>query len=128
MKIENDLGFCFYVVVVLLLSPIQLFGDSMDYSPPGSSVHRISQARVLEWAVTSFFRDLPRSGIEPVSSAFAGGFSTTEPPGKTRCTEYFQCPTSPLHSIYFPMADTEDLVTSNSYHRCSKIYFYFSKC
>ena len=23
--------------------------DSMDYSPPGSSVHRILQARILEW-------------------------------------------------------------------------------
>ena len=26
--------------------------------------------------------DLPRPGIEPVSSALAGGFSTTVPPGK----------------------------------------------
>ena len=26
--------------------------------------------------------DLPRSGIEPVSPALAGGFFTTEPPGK----------------------------------------------
>ena len=28
--------------------------------------------------------DLPRPGIEPVSSAFAGGFSTTAPPGKSQ--------------------------------------------
>ena len=28
--------------------------------------------------------DLPRSGIEPVSPALAGGFFTTEPPGKPR--------------------------------------------
>ena len=27
-------------------------------------------------------RDLPRSGIEPVSPALAGEFFTTEPPGK----------------------------------------------
>ena len=26
--------------------------------------------------------DLPRPGLEPVSPALAGGFSTTEPPGK----------------------------------------------
>ena len=26
--------------------------------------------------------DLPRPGLEPVSSALAGGFSTTAPPGK----------------------------------------------
>ena len=29
----------------------------MDCSPPGSSVHRIFQARVLEWAAISFFND-----------------------------------------------------------------------
>ena len=28
--------------------------------------------------------DLPRQGIEPVSSALAGGFLTTAPPGKPR--------------------------------------------
>ena len=28
--------------------------DPMDCSPPGSSVHRISQARVLEWGATAF--------------------------------------------------------------------------
>ena len=27
--------------------------DSMDYNPPGSSVHGISQARIPEWAVCS---------------------------------------------------------------------------
>ena len=28
--------------------------DSMDYSPPGSSVHGIFQARVLEWGAIAF--------------------------------------------------------------------------
>ena len=28
----------------------------MDYSPPGSSVHGISQARILEWGAISFSR------------------------------------------------------------------------
>ena len=30
--------------------------DPMDYSPPGSSVHEIFQARILEWATISFSR------------------------------------------------------------------------
>ena len=30
--------------------------DPMDYSPPGSSVHRISPARILEWVAISFSR------------------------------------------------------------------------
>ena len=42
------------VVVVSLISCIRLFCDSMDYSSPGSSVHGISQARILEWVAISF--------------------------------------------------------------------------
>ena len=30
--------------------------DPMDYSPPGFSVHGISQARILEWVAISFSR------------------------------------------------------------------------
>ena len=37
------------IVVVESLSLVQLFCDPMDYSPPGSSVHGILQARILEW-------------------------------------------------------------------------------
>ena len=32
--------------------------DTMDLSPPGSSVHGISQARILEWFAISFSRGL----------------------------------------------------------------------
>ena len=34
----------------------QTLCDSMDCSPAGSSVHGISQARILEWFAISFFR------------------------------------------------------------------------
>ena len=59
--------------------------DPVDYSPPGSSVHGISQARILEWVAISYSRDLPNPGIEPaslVTPALTGGFLTTEPPTK----------------------------------------------
>ena len=39
--------------------------NPMDCSPPGSSVHRISQARILEWVVISYSRDLPDPGTKP---------------------------------------------------------------
>ena len=32
--------------------------DPMDSSPPGSSVHGISQARILEWVAISSSRDM----------------------------------------------------------------------
>ena len=37
----------------------------MDCSPPGSSVHGILQARILEWVAISFSEDLPDPRIEP---------------------------------------------------------------
>ena len=43
--------------------------DLMDCSPPGSSVHWILQARILEWVAVSSSRDLPNSGVEPGSPA-----------------------------------------------------------
>ena len=55
--------------------------ELMDYSPPGSTVYGILQARILEWVAISFSReDLPNPGIEPaflMSPAFAGGFFIT---------------------------------------------------
>ena len=41
--------------------------DAMDCSQRGSSVHGISQARILEWVAISFSRDLLDPGIEPTS-------------------------------------------------------------
>ena len=69
-------------VVVQSLSHVWLFCHPMDCSLPGSSVHGIFQARVLEWVAISFSGDLPNSGIKPPSPALAGRFFSTEPPGK----------------------------------------------
>ena len=43
--------------------------DPMDCSPPGSSVHGLFQARILEWVAISFSRDLADPGIESGSPA-----------------------------------------------------------
>ena len=45
-----------FIVAVKSLSHVQLFYNPMDCSLPGSSVHGVSQARVLEWAAISFAR------------------------------------------------------------------------
>ena len=54
----------------------------MDCSLPDSSVHGILQARILEWVAIPFSRRSSWPRIEPKSPALAGGFFTTEPPGK----------------------------------------------
>ena len=40
----------------LFLSHVQLFCDPVDCNPPGSSIHGILQARILEWVAISFSR------------------------------------------------------------------------
>ena len=55
---------------------------TMAYQAPLSG---ILQARILEWVSIPPLGDLPNPGIElgcPVSPTLAGGFFTTEPPGK----------------------------------------------
>ena len=57
--------------------------DPVDCSLPGSSVHGIFQAIVLEWGAISFSRgDLPDPGIEPRSPALESDALPSEPPGK----------------------------------------------
>ena len=61
--------------------------DPMGCGPPGSSVHGILQARILEWVAIFFSRGSSQPRTEPgspVSPALAGGFFTAEPPGKPR--------------------------------------------
>ena len=53
--------------------------DPMDCSPPGSSVHVISQARLLEWVVISLSRKSPLLRNRTCISCIASGFFTTEP-------------------------------------------------
>ena len=57
--------------------------DPMDCSLPGSSVHGIFQARVLEWVAISFLQGILRLKDQTWISCLAGGFFSAEPPGKT---------------------------------------------
>ena len=57
----------------------------MDYSPPGSSVHGILQARILEWVAISFFRgsSWPRSQTQV--SCIAGRLAMREDTSQCCC-------------------------------------------
>ena len=71
--------------VVESLSHVLLFCDPMGCSPPGSSVHGISQARILGWVAVSFSRgsSWPRDWMRvSCVPCLAGRFYTTEPSGK----------------------------------------------
>ena len=67
---------CYLVIKLCQMTP-------MDYSPPGSSVHGISQARILEWVAISFSRrsSQPRDRTR----IFFIGRQILEPPEKPLC-------------------------------------------
>ena len=65
------------------------------YTPPGSSVHGIVQARILEWLPFPPPGDLPDTGIKPMSPAspaLADGFFTTMPLGSRDFEIFFNEP------------------------------------
>ena len=66
---------CFVVGIQPLSHPAVC--DPMDYSPPGSSIHRILQARTQEWVAVSPSRDEIQA-----SPVLATRSCTAEPPGK----------------------------------------------
>ena len=55
--------------------------NPMDCSPPGSSVHGILQARILEWVAIPSPGDLPSPGIKPGHPALQADSLPSEPPG-----------------------------------------------
>ena len=67
---------------------IQFLWNPTDCSPLGSSVHGISQARILECVPFPSLGDLPDPGMQSVSLALAGRFFITEPPGKPQSPPY----------------------------------------
>ena len=73
-----DFAFCFSCppctgMHAQLLQWCPTLCDPMDCSPPGSSVHRISQARILEWVAISFLQGIfPAQGLNPACSSAPG--------------------------------------------------------
>ena len=57
----------------MLLSSVWLL-NSMDCSPPGSSVHGILQAGIMEWVAISFSRGPSQPKDQIQVSCLAGGF------------------------------------------------------
>ena len=63
----------------------------MDCGPPGSSVHGILQARILEWAAICFSRASSWLRDRIHVSCTAGSFFTAEPPGKPQTPLSLSC-------------------------------------
>ena len=60
--------------------------NPIDCTLPGSSVHGILQARILEWVAMPSSGDLPHPGIKPRSPALQVDSLLSEAPGKLKNT------------------------------------------
>ena len=70
-----------------MLSLVRLFATPGGLYPSGSSVHEMSQARILEWVLFPSPGDLPNPEIElmsPVSLVLQVDPLPTKPPGKPK--------------------------------------------
>ena len=72
---------CVYYITYVRVQLFPTVCNPLDYSPLGSAVHEIFQARILEWQFPPP-GDLPNPGIKPefpMSPALAGRFFTIVP-------------------------------------------------
>ena len=70
---------CMYIhmyVCLLDAQPYPPFYEPRDCSPPGSSVHGIPQARILEWVAITFSRGSSQLRVQTWVSYIAGRFLT----------------------------------------------------
>ena len=82
-----------------------IFCDPMDCSPPGSSVHGILQARILEWIAIPFSRGSfwPRDWTcVSWGCCTAGRFFITEPPGKPTMDTFYSEISVPRYHWWSP--------------------------
>ena len=89
----------------------------MDCSPPGSSVHGVSQARILECFAISHLRGFCNPEIESASPELAGRFSTTNAtwaaPKATQCKALWKLdsPTTSFCKVKFSIHGPPDCGT-----------------
>ena len=68
--------------IILVAKSCRTLCDPINCSPPGSSVHGIFQARILEWVAISFSKGSSQPRDWTHISCIAGGFFTAESLGK----------------------------------------------
>ena len=104
---------CMFKMKVLVAQLHLTLCDPMNWSPPGYSLHRLVQARILEWVAIPFSRvwatreaprilecvASPNPGIEPRSPALRADSSPSEPRGKASCVLHLPRSSSQFSSV-----------------------------
>ena len=102
------------IVVALVAQSYPTLWHPMDCSPPGSSVHGILQARILEWVAIPFSRGSSRPRDGTWVSCIAGRFFTvwtTREAGRARWAETLRTSipgdVEGPRNLYWPPASTQ---------------------
>ena len=98
--------------------------NTMDCSPPSSSVHGILQARILERVAMPSSWGSSRSEIEPRSPALQAGSLPSEPPGKSSSLSsgFYYC--SPFFS-FLPFILFSFIKLSFYFVQCARHQYYY---
>ena len=98
MYTSNHLSFLLQILNLVLLPSVHNYCccliaklcltlcDPTYHSPPGSSVHGISQARILKWVAISYSRGSSWPKDQICVSCIGRWILTSEPPGKPKIT------------------------------------------
>ena len=89
-------------IVSVSLNHVWLFCNPLHPSPPGSSGHRIFQARILEWVAISFSRGFSWPRDQSLISCIGRRSFTTEPPRKPILVSQF----SSVHFSHSVVSDS----------------------
>ena len=92
-------SFNLFITIAVVFKSRPTLCNPVDCSPPDSSVHGISQARILEWVAISFSRRDSWSRDQTHASCLAGVFFTIEPPSLP--IYYCICPFNFITYVYF---------------------------
>ena len=126
-----------WTVVAQLVSRIRHFSDPMDCSPPGSSVHGLSQAKILEGVGCHFLLQgiFLTQGLNPGLLHCRWILFTTEPPGKG-CLYQLLYVSLGIHELVIYLVNSTISVFSSCSHNAwssakyevGAVTFTFSSC
>ena len=97
-----------------MLSHVLLFFNPMDCTPPGSSVHGILQARILEWVASPFSRGSSQPRDQNWVSCTAGRFFTIWATREARIAQLKPC--------LLPERCYQSPITLTSWETCSSAW------
>ena len=116
------------VGIVQSLGSVQIFCNPMDYCLPGSSVHGISQVRILEQVAISFSREIFLTQVLNLHLLhLAGRFFTAQPPWQSTLFKHHQFQDISLYYSYSFIRQMQKFLTPQMSCPCNLLLLISSR-